>query len=69
LIPVTLLPYAFGLAGPIYFIAALVMGMIFTGFGVLCAIRRGRPEARQLFLASIVYLPFLLGSMLIDKLA
>jgi heme O synthase-like polyprenyltransferase len=35
---------------------------------VICAIKRGRAEARQLFLASIVYLPFLLASMMIDKL-
>jgi len=68
LIPVSLLPYAFGSAGPIYFLAALVMGMIFTVFGLICAIKRGRAEARQLFLVSIVYLPFLLGSMMIDKI-
>lgn len=68
LIPVSLLPYAFGLAGPIYFVSAMVLGMIFTAFGVICAIKRGRREARQLFLASIVYLPFLLGSMMIDKI-
>jgi heme o synthase len=68
LIPMTLLPYAFGMAGAVYFIAAMAMGMIFTSFGVVCAIKRGRAEARQLFLASIVYLPFLLASMMMDKL-
>jgi len=68
LIPVTLLPYAFGMAGAVYFVSAMVMGMIFTAFGAICAIKRGRAEARQLFLASIVYLPFLLASMMIDKL-
>jgi protoheme IX farnesyltransferase len=67
LIPVTLMPYAFGMAGRVYFISAVLMGVIFTGFGILCAMKRGRAEARQLFLVSIIYLPFLLGSMMIDR--
>jgi heme o synthase len=67
LVPVTLIPYAFGMAGRIYFLSAVAMGVAFTIFGIICAVKRHRAEARQLFLASIVYLPFLLGSMMIDR--
>jgi protoheme IX farnesyltransferase len=69
LIPVSLLPAIFGMAGGTYFIAALIMGLVFAGFGVICAVKRGRPEARQLFFASIVYLPFLTACMMIDKIS
>jgi protoheme IX farnesyltransferase len=67
LVPVTMLPALFGMAGPVYFVSALLMGSAFTAFGVLCAARKGRSEARQLFFASIIYLPFLLAAMMIDK--
>lgn len=67
LIAVTFMPYVIGMAGRIYFVSAAVMGLVFTGYGVLCAIRRGRAEARQLFLTSIMYLPLLLAAMMIDR--
>jgi heme o synthase len=68
LIPVSLLPTVFRMAGGMYFASALIMGLVFTGFGIICAVRRARPEARQLFFASIVYLPFLTACMMIDKI-
>ncbi len=66
-IAVTLAPYVAGMTGRAYFLAAFLMGLTFTGFGLLCAFKRGRVQARQLFLASIVYLPFLLAAMMIDR--
>jgi protoheme IX farnesyltransferase len=68
LLPITLLPACLGMAGPLYFVAATVLGLAFIGFGLLCAYTPHRPQARQLFLASIAYLPMLLGAMMIDKL-
>jgi len=71
LVPVTLLPSVLPdrlrMTGMLYFFAALVMGIAFTGFGVICAIKRGRAEARQLFFFSIAYLPLLTICMVIDK--
>jgi protoheme IX farnesyltransferase len=73
LIPVTLLPSVLPgglrMTGAIYFFAALAMGLLYAGFGVICAVKRGRPEARQLFFFSIIYLPLLSASMILDKVA
>lgn len=68
LIPVTLLPAILHMTGLIYLISAALLGLIFVGFGVLCATQKQRPAARQLFLASIAYLPLLLASMMLDKI-
>lgn len=67
LIPVSICPAIFGVSGVVYFFGALVMGMLF----LLCAIRFSREltrvRARQLFFASILYLPLLFGLMALDK--
>src|SRR6185295_5861468 len=67
LLSVSLFPTALGLAGPVYFLGALLLG----GFFLIAAIRFSRhltlTYARQLFLASIAYLPLLLGLMALDK--
>ncbi len=71
LVPVTLLPSllpgGLRMTGGTYFVAALALGIAFTGFSVLCAVRRGRREARQLFFFSIAYLPLLTLCMVMDK--
>jgi protoheme IX farnesyltransferase len=71
LVPVTLLPSVLPdklrMTGMLYFFAALLLGIAFTGFGIICAIKRGRAEARQLFFFSIAYLPLLTICMVIDK--
>jgi len=63
----SLCPFAFKLAGPVYLTGALVLG---AGF-LACAIQFSRQltlaRARQLFLASILYLPLLLAVMVLDK--
>jgi len=67
LIPISLCPSLFGMSGVIYFMGALLLGF---GF-LLCAIQFARTmteqKARQLFFASIVYLPILLGLLVLDK--
>ncbi|HWE01750.1 MAG TPA: heme o synthase [Tepidisphaeraceae bacterium] len=72
LIPVTLLPSVLPgplrMTGMLYLLAALAMGLAYTAFGVICAIKRGRAEARQLFFFSIAYLPLLTLCMVMDKI-
>jgi protoheme IX farnesyltransferase len=68
LIPVTLTPTLLRAAGTGYFAAALVMGLAFLGFAGMCAMTRRRGDARQVFLASILYLPCLLAALMVDKL-
>jgi protoheme IX farnesyltransferase len=63
LLVVSLLPYGFGVAGEGYLVAALVLGTAFLGFGVAFAALRSRQRATRLFLASITYLPLLLGAL------
>jgi protoheme IX farnesyltransferase len=67
LLVVSLLPFLLKLAGPVYFGGALVLGVAF----LFCAIQFSRQltlsRARQLFFASILYLPLLLGLMVLDK--
>jgi protoheme IX farnesyltransferase len=67
LVPTSLLPSVFGLAGPLYFLGALILGLWFAGTGVVAARRRTVAAARRLFLVSIIYLPALLGLLALDK--
>jgi protoheme IX farnesyltransferase len=68
LIFASLCPFALGMSGKVYLTAALVLG---AGF-LICAIQFSRqmtlPRAKQLFFASIIYLPLLLVAMVCDKL-
>lgn len=68
LIPATLLPAGLGMAGAAYFCLATLLGLAFLTFGISAAASKTRADARKLFLASILYLPLLLGAMMIDKL-
>jgi protoheme IX farnesyltransferase len=67
LLVVSFLPYGFDLAGDGYLVAALVLGTGFLGFGVAFAVVRSRERATRLFLASITYLPLLLGALALLK--
>jgi protoheme IX farnesyltransferase len=68
LLPISLCPFLFKLVGPVYLVGALVLGLIF----LWCAFKFARQltvqRARILFYASILYLPLLLGLMVLDKL-
>jgi len=63
----SLCPFVFKMAGAVYLSGAIVLG---AGF-LFCAIQFSRQltlvRARQLFLASIIYLPLLLALMVWDK--
>ena len=68
LLPVSLCPFLFGLAGPIYLSGALLLGLAFLWFAIQFSRYLTVPRARQLFLCSILYLPLLLGLMVLDKI-
>jgi protoheme IX farnesyltransferase len=67
LIPITLMPALLHMTGVIYFIAAILLGLGYLTFGLICAVSGQRPDARRLFFASITYLPLLLAVMMLDK--
>jgi heme O synthase-like polyprenyltransferase len=61
-------PFLFGLTGPVYLAGALALGLAFLWFAVQFARQLTESGARQLFFASIVYLPLLLTVMVLDKI-
>lgn len=67
LLPVSLGPVLFHLAGPVYLCGALVLGLVFLWFAFQFSRQLSRSSARQLFFVSILYLPLLLGLMVFDK--
>jgi protoheme IX farnesyltransferase len=76
LIPVTLLPTLLGMAGRIYFVAALVMGLALLYVGVrlaslsaLITAAVSKQRARQLLQATVIYLPLLFIVMMFDTVS
>ncbi len=67
LIPISLCPSLFAISGRIYFVGALLLGFGFLLCAIQFARRMTEQKARQLFFASIVYLPILLGLLVLDK--
>lgn len=68
LLPISLCPFLFKLSGQLYFFGALILGLGFLYFAIRFARELSVANARKLFLASIIYLPLLLGLMVFDKL-
>ncbi|MDB6064298.1 MAG: Protoheme farnesyltransferase [Pedosphaera sp.] len=68
LLPISLCPFLFHLAGPVYLFGALILGLAYLWFAVQFKRQMTIPRARQLFFASIIYLPLLLGLMVLDKI-
>jgi protoheme IX farnesyltransferase len=66
---VSLLPFATGMAGWVYFIGASALSLLFFLYGAAFARLRNRPSARRLFFFSIVYLPAVHGLLIFDKIA
>jgi protoheme IX farnesyltransferase len=67
LLPVSLLPVFFRMAGMGYIIGALVLGVMFLASAVLFLFKRSDAAARKVFLASVIYLPLLLSLMMVDS--
>jgi protoheme IX farnesyltransferase len=67
LVPVSLMPSLLQLAGPFYFVGALVLGLAYLVFAIRFARRRAVTTARQLMFASLLYLPAVAAVMLLDR--
>ena len=67
LLPVSLCPFLFKLAGPVYLTGALILGLAFLWFAIQFSRHLTVARARQLFYVSILYLPLLLALMVLDK--
>ncbi|MBT3266925.1 protoheme IX farnesyltransferase [Candidatus Poribacteria bacterium] len=67
LAPISLAPAVFGSSGSLYMVGALVLGLAFLTVGVRMARTRTASAARHLLLASVVYLPLLLGLLVVDR--
>jgi len=67
LLTVGLLPTLVGLTGPVYFFGALLLGVALLACGMSQAVYRSGLTARRLMFASLLYLPLLLGLMVLDK--
>jgi protoheme IX farnesyltransferase len=67
LIPVSLLPSFLGMTGTVYAAAAIAAGLGFLYIGLRLGRERTLARAHALLLASVFYLPALLGVMVLDR--
>ena len=67
LIPVSLVPGILGMSGRAYLVGALGLGLWFLYSGVRVAVERSIGRARNVLVASVLYLPLIYGLMLIDR--
>jgi protoheme IX farnesyltransferase len=67
LLPITLLPAVFDMAGGVYGSGAVVLGLAFLAFALWLARRKSQAAARAVFIVSVVYLPLLLTFMMVDQ--
>ncbi len=67
LIGVSVLPAVTGVAGSVYLVGALLMGVVLLGYGVRFGAGRSRRLAIQLMAATLVYMPVLLTLLVLDK--
>jgi protoheme IX farnesyltransferase len=67
LIPVSLLPTVLGISGRFYFFGAIVLGLLFLYSSIRAAFSMSRQHAKQLLLASVLYLPLLFILMVVNK--
>jgi heme o synthase len=66
LVAVTILPFAGGLFGAVYFISAVVLGAGFIALAVKLFRTRERRPALRLYLSSLAYLALLFAAMVVD---
>jgi heme o synthase len=67
LIPISLLPPVLGMTGLVYAVAAVAAGLGLLYFGARLGRERTLARARVLLFASVLYLPALLGVMVVDR--
>jgi len=69
LVPITLAAVLTGIAGGLYAGGAVVLGVWLIALGAKLLRHRTAEQARRLFIASVLYLPLLMGLMVIDRSA
>jgi protoheme IX farnesyltransferase len=67
LIPVSLIPSFAGMAGNLYLVSALVLGLVFSYFAYYASLQRTKVQARLLVHATVIYLPLLYAAMVMNK--
>lgn len=67
LLPISVCPFLFHLAGPVYLAGAILLGAAYLWYAIQFAKRLDTPSAKKLFLASILYLPLILILLVVDK--
>jgi protoheme IX farnesyltransferase len=67
LLPVSLLPTVVGMSGRVYFVGAIVLGLLFLYSSLRAAFSMSRQQARRLLLASVLYLPLLFLLMVLNS--
>jgi protoheme IX farnesyltransferase len=67
LLVIGMLPLLVGLSGPLSCLTALLCGAGLLGYGIRFAFFPNAQSARQLLLASLLYLPVVLIAMAVDK--
>ena len=67
LVPMSLIPRFYDMAGNVYLFGASVLGTVVLYAGYRAQSERTLLHARQVLLASIVYLPLLYGLMVLDR--
>lgn len=69
LIPISVLPTLLGIAGRVYFVGAIVLGLAFLLLTTGMLRKPNERVAWRIFTGSIVYLPLLLLLMVVDKMS
>lgn len=67
LLVVAIWPFYLGAAGPWYLGGAIILSLAFTGWAIVFALKPTPETARNLFLASVAYLPILLILLVADR--
>ena len=67
LLAVSLVPAIYEKSSLVYFAGALMIGAIFTYYSARLASRKSNASARQLLIASILYLPAIFVLMMLDR--
>tara|TARA_Y100000588_G_scaffold304212_1_gene327002 strand:- start:1139 stop:2041 length:903 start_codon:yes stop_codon:yes gene_type:complete len=67
LIPVGMMPKFIGMAGNFYFFSSIFLGIIYLSFAISLFRNYSIPYARKLFYVSLIYLPLLLLSMILNQ--
>ncbi len=66
LLPVSLMPYFFGVSGVIYLVGASLLGLWFLWTSIQAARAKSNEMARRLLLVSVLYLPIIFALMVFN---